>query len=326
MQHDPLTGEDHAGSASGRPCTGAHLPGAGSRTPALATEFGGGAYHNGAEDFLSGAAPPPGNYFINYFEYYSADKFKNGPPDFKANVAADVLRFIHISDKKFLGGLWVLMYPALSLFGRNCRRHVGPESQHRRHHHRPLHSHVARQELARPYRSRHLYAHRQLRQVPSGESRQKTTGPSSRSLPVPISVPAAMSFPLSSCTISTPRTPTPIISPARSSTLTMPSAKRSAISTSAPPATSISRFTDDKQAGMKSGWRRLQGPGLPPVGPALNYDYKNMSFSAKYHSKPPSKTAPSATTSGSNSFTLSSLLHTRLHKAPLPTAGGLCIV
>ena len=43
---------------------------------AHATEGGGGAYHNGAEDFMTGALPPPGNYFINYFNYYSADKFK----------------------------------------------------------------------------------------------------------------------------------------------------------------------------------------------------------------------------------------------------------
>lgn len=34
-----------------------------------ATEFGGGAYPNGAEDFMAGAVPPPGNYFINYFTY-----------------------------------------------------------------------------------------------------------------------------------------------------------------------------------------------------------------------------------------------------------------
>jgi hypothetical protein len=75
-------------------------------TPAHATENGGGAYPNGAEDFMAGAVPPPGNYFINYFNYYSAGKFKDGPPEFKLNVAADVLRFIHITDKQFLGGLW----------------------------------------------------------------------------------------------------------------------------------------------------------------------------------------------------------------------------
>lgn len=78
---------------------------------ALATEGGGGAYPNGAEDFLSGAVPPPGTYFINYFDYYSADKFadNNGDsmiPGFKLNVTADVLRFIHVTNKQVLGGFW----------------------------------------------------------------------------------------------------------------------------------------------------------------------------------------------------------------------------
>lgn len=76
--------------------------------PAHATEGGGGAYPNGAEDFMSGAVPPPGNYFINYVNYYSADKFKDGPPEFKLNVAADVLRFIHVTDKQVFGGFWAV--------------------------------------------------------------------------------------------------------------------------------------------------------------------------------------------------------------------------
>lgn len=76
-----------------------------------ATEGGGGAYPNGAEDFMSGAVPPPGTYFINYFDYYTADKFadKNGNsaiPGFKLKVTADVLRFIHITNKQILGGFW----------------------------------------------------------------------------------------------------------------------------------------------------------------------------------------------------------------------------
>ena len=80
-------------------------------TPAHATEGGGGAYPNGAEDFMSGAVPPPGTYFINYFDYYSADRFagKDGKgiiPGFKLNVTADVLRFIHVTDKQVLGGFW----------------------------------------------------------------------------------------------------------------------------------------------------------------------------------------------------------------------------
>jgi len=76
-----------------------------------ATEGGGGAYPNGAEDFMSGAAPPPGYYFIDYFLYYSADKFKgnngySGIPDFDLDVVANTFRFIYITKQKILGGYW----------------------------------------------------------------------------------------------------------------------------------------------------------------------------------------------------------------------------
>lgn len=76
-----------------------------------ATEGGGGAYPNGAEDFMSGAVPPPGTYFINYFDYYSADRFRddNGntaPFDFDVNVYANTFRLIHVTNTKILGGFW----------------------------------------------------------------------------------------------------------------------------------------------------------------------------------------------------------------------------
>lgn len=81
--------------------------------PADATEGGGGAYPNGAEDFMSGAVPPPGTYFINYFTHYSADKLadNNGNkilPGFKLRATADVLRFIHVTDKQILGASWAM--------------------------------------------------------------------------------------------------------------------------------------------------------------------------------------------------------------------------
>jgi hypothetical protein len=76
-----------------------------------ATEFGGGAYPNGAEDFMSGAVPPPGYYFINYFLYYSADKFKGHDgnkdnPDFDLKVTANTFRFIYITKQQIFGGYW----------------------------------------------------------------------------------------------------------------------------------------------------------------------------------------------------------------------------
>lgn len=78
---------------------------------AFATEGGGGAYPNGAEDFMTGSIPPPGTYLINYFSYYHADKRKDNsgstvPGDFDAESTADTLRFIHISKKKVFGASW----------------------------------------------------------------------------------------------------------------------------------------------------------------------------------------------------------------------------
>jgi len=80
-------------------------------TDVSATENGGCAYPNGAEDFMAGAVPPPGTYFINYFTYYAADDFKDSKgdslfPDFNLNVTGNTLRFVHITDKKVFGGFW----------------------------------------------------------------------------------------------------------------------------------------------------------------------------------------------------------------------------
>lgn len=80
---------------------------------AHATEGGGGAYPNGAEDFMAGAVPPPGTYFLDYFTWYSADRFNNNDgnnvvPGFKLNVTGNVFRFLHVTNKTFLGANWGL--------------------------------------------------------------------------------------------------------------------------------------------------------------------------------------------------------------------------
>jgi hypothetical protein len=76
-----------------------------------ATEGGGGAYPHGAEDFMSGAVPPPGTYFLNYLNYYSANKFRDGKgdsavPNFDLKVTANVFRFLHVTKTQILGGYW----------------------------------------------------------------------------------------------------------------------------------------------------------------------------------------------------------------------------
>jgi hypothetical protein len=78
---------------------------------ASATEGGGGAYPNGAEDFMSGAVPPPGFYFLDYLTYYTAGKLKDGsgnnvPIDFKLNATANVFRFLYVSKAQVLGANW----------------------------------------------------------------------------------------------------------------------------------------------------------------------------------------------------------------------------
>ena len=73
-------------------------------TDVSATENGGSAYPNGVEDFMSGALPPPGTYFIDYISYYHANDFKdsNGDtliPDFDLKVTANTFRFVHVTNK-----------------------------------------------------------------------------------------------------------------------------------------------------------------------------------------------------------------------------------
>jgi hypothetical protein len=76
---------------------------------AQATEGGGGAYAGGGQGFLAGMLPPPGFYFIEYAQHYSANKVvdEDGdriPIQFKLNVSAAVERFLWQSDIPVLGG------------------------------------------------------------------------------------------------------------------------------------------------------------------------------------------------------------------------------
>jgi len=83
---------------------------------ATAVAGGSGAYPNGAEGFMAGAAPPPGTYLLLYSNYYSADSYMddNGDEytgahplaDIEIDVWANVLRLLHVSKFKILGGNW----------------------------------------------------------------------------------------------------------------------------------------------------------------------------------------------------------------------------
>ncbi|PLX68562.1 MAG: hypothetical protein C0603_05260 [Denitrovibrio sp.] len=76
---------------------------------AFASEGGGSSYPNGAEAVMAGAVPPPGFYFVNYTNYYTSEKLVNNsgdevPVNLKLDVLANVFRFVYTTDKKLLGG------------------------------------------------------------------------------------------------------------------------------------------------------------------------------------------------------------------------------
>ncbi len=80
---------------------------------AFATEWGGGAYPNGAEDFMAGALPPPGTYFLDYVNYYRATSFKDNHgdrlmPKFDLDVAVNVFRLVHVTRYEILGASWAV--------------------------------------------------------------------------------------------------------------------------------------------------------------------------------------------------------------------------
>lgn len=80
---------------------------------AFATEGGGGAYPNGAEDFMAGALPPPGTYFLDYVNYYTATSLKdhggnNLVPKFDLDVVVNVFRLVHVTNCRVLGANWAM--------------------------------------------------------------------------------------------------------------------------------------------------------------------------------------------------------------------------
>lgn len=70
---------------------------------------GGDQYPNGAETWLAGAVPPPGNYFINYFGYYGG-KLKDGSgdkaPTGEVEAWFDALRFVQTTEHRMFGANW----------------------------------------------------------------------------------------------------------------------------------------------------------------------------------------------------------------------------
>ena len=90
-------------------CAGLSLLAAGLAGNAQATEGGGSSYPVGAENYLTGALPPPGFYGMAYASHYDADSLRgnNGdklPVDFRVRASSIDPRFIWVTDQQILGG------------------------------------------------------------------------------------------------------------------------------------------------------------------------------------------------------------------------------
>lgn len=77
-------------------------------TPAMASERQTSNYPHGAENWGTGALPPPGTYLLNYANYITYDRLndRNGDkavPDFKVDAYANVVRIVHVTPRKLLG-------------------------------------------------------------------------------------------------------------------------------------------------------------------------------------------------------------------------------
>lgn len=76
---------------------------------AQATEGGGGVYPNGNENYLAGAVPPPGTYFLTYASHYDASTLKDNsgnkiPLNFNVQADAVALRVVKVTDQQIFGG------------------------------------------------------------------------------------------------------------------------------------------------------------------------------------------------------------------------------
>jgi hypothetical protein len=74
---------------------------------------GGDQYAYGAENWMTGALPPPGTYFLNYFGYYtgslrdgSGSKVNLAGTTPSVDAAFDALRVVEVTKFKFLGADW----------------------------------------------------------------------------------------------------------------------------------------------------------------------------------------------------------------------------
>jgi hypothetical protein len=83
--------------------------------PAAYAKEGSDQYPYGAENWFTGALPPPGTYFLNYFGFYtgelrdnSGNKVNMGGTTPSVNATFDALRIVEVTPFKILGASWGL--------------------------------------------------------------------------------------------------------------------------------------------------------------------------------------------------------------------------
>lgn len=106
--------------------------------PASTAKEGADQYPYGAENWFTGATPPPGFYFINYAGYYTG-RLRNGSGDNailngatpQVDATFDAFRFIEMTRFKILGANYgvhaivPVVYQSMNLNGRNSTTGVG---------------------------------------------------------------------------------------------------------------------------------------------------------------------------------------------------------
>lgn len=256
---------------------------------ARATEGGGGAYPNGAEGFNAAALPPPGTYFLNYLNFYTASRLndkdgKNMVPDFKLNAIANVFRFVHMTKLDLIGGNvgMQLLLPIVSMdvtLGGTKQKRVGLGD-------------VILDPLILAYHSKNLhYAFGLDIYVPTGTYDKNDLANISRNYWTFEPIAGFSYFTDAGCEFSTKlmydfntKNGATNYQSGQEFHADYTFAKKFAAYTAGIGGYYYKQITDDEQNGVKVGSDGFKGQVFA-IGPQLKYDYKNMSFALKYQAE-----------------------------------------
>jgi len=82
-------------------------------SPAFASERSNSTYPHGAENWATAAVPPPGTYLLDYANFTTYDRLNGDDgqslvPDFKVDAFANVMRVVHVTDRRILGATYAV--------------------------------------------------------------------------------------------------------------------------------------------------------------------------------------------------------------------------